>query len=235
MPNKKRPEWDFDATPPMESNRRIPPDERECLCCGHVHRNMGAAILRCWTQIVLPSGRRRACKCRIFNGLQAGATIEVIGPFWGSNRGPWAHVWHYEREHRYTAWTLCGREARTEKVHAGYEPWQVNYRCRTCLAHPLAARASDLSVRWEKVKPPVRLSTGGVMSVAMTLSRTQDAFSTALSETPRAPDKLSKLCVRYQTALYRYQEVLRAAGQAAEAELKRWHATNAEIPKDSKH
>jgi hypothetical protein len=228
----KKPEYDFDVTTPVESNRIVPPMEGECLCCGHVHRNKGASILRCWQQIKLRSGRRRACKCRIYNGLQPGDKTRVVGPFWGSSRGPSVHIWCYEPEHAYTAWTLCGREARTRKVVAGYQSWQTGYKCNTCTTHPLAARASDPWRCWTSVQPPRALSASPICSTLRALHRAREAFTEALQQKPSDPDKLGKLCVRYMTALSRVQETLHRLGEQTQKESKRWQAINARVPEE---
>lgn len=139
MPKKKRPEWDFDATTPLESNRRVPPLEDECLCCGHVHRNKGGGIVRCWRQIELSNFKRRPCKCSVYGGLRLGSKKKVFGPLWAQAPGttPYHHLWNYEQG-GYIAWTLCGRECLREKICAGDSFWK---KCPTCEKSKLAAKA----------------------------------------------------------------------------------------------
>jgi hypothetical protein len=72
-------EWDFDATTPVESNRKKPSfDQGVCPRCKHVHAGPGhdgasgmlGGIVRCWFRMQRRSarlqdkhGRYRRCRC----------------------------------------------------------------------------------------------------------------------------------------------------------------------------
>ena len=145
----KKPEWDFDATTPVSSNRRVLPLEGECRCCGHAHRNKGASIVRCSAQIELANFKRRPCRCSVYGGLRRGSKKKVVGPFWGTMSGasPYHHLWHYE-EGGYAAWSACGRERPRDKVYSGESFWK---KCRTCEKSPLAAKAPRPTVEFDKL------------------------------------------------------------------------------------
>lgn len=155
--------WDFDAKTPASSNRRIPPLEDECLCCGHMHRNKGGSIVRCWAQIERANMKRRPCKCRVYGGLRAGSKKKVIGPFWGVRSGdlPYHHLWHHEQG-GYTAWTLCGKEQVREKLHAGDFRWK---KCPTCERSPLAAKAAKRIPRSEPCQGPSVRDIEGLLAL----------------------------------------------------------------------
>lgn len=63
-------EWEFDATTPVESNRRVFVESLECPSCKHVHHPTGGAggalggIMRCWTPVFVDGGPQfRRCRC----------------------------------------------------------------------------------------------------------------------------------------------------------------------------
>ncbi len=135
MAKKKRPGWDFDATTSVESNRRMPAVENECLCCGHVHRNKGVPS-RCMARTKFSKGRWRPCQCPMKNGHRAGSREKTAGPFWGVSSGLPEHIWLYELG-RWEAWTTCGLRRDRELVHSATHPVRP---CRYCEKSPLATR-----------------------------------------------------------------------------------------------
>ncbi len=182
-------DWAFDATTSPESNRRILKDAAECPCCGHVHRNKGASILRCWVQIPQLDGRQRACKCSLRKGDLANARSKIVGPFWArGGRGPGQyglHLW-YHAEGGYMAWSLCGVDegafCLAGQVIADRD--KLRPSCKVCPRHRFASRATN-SVESVNAEPK-RLSPRDTGSRLITLRQRLVWEYAALKREPRS-------------------------------------------------
>lgn len=123
----RRPEWDFDTTTTVESNRRKPVFEEGCPYCKHVHRDKGAGILRCYTPILIDGGPRfKRCMC---DGRPPAAQLDPKDVVWGGvdNGGLW-------KTHAYLKGvnpSLCGRGMLCDGDRM-YPPNAVKWQCCFC-------------------------------------------------------------------------------------------------------